>query len=253
MRTTVLAVLLVCFLAVVAPALEVLVADYDGGYTFADPDGDGPVGSEEAVIAALDAAGADYELVSDVPDDLSGYDLAFVLLGTFPDSEILGYDDLQALEAFAAWKGLYLEGGDVGYDYHSTGLWSLFGADYLHDGNEYEEGNVQSLEGVPGTWAAGLSFDCPGYRADYTDNYLDELTNDGGVVVFTGEPMGNITNGRVVACEAGGRTVVSSVLFGALADGSSTKDDYMQALLDYLDDTVDVRPASWGRIKALAD
>ncbi len=242
-------ILLLSLLASTTPALEVLVADYDGGYTFDDPDGGGQIGSEEPLLDALADLGHAVESVDVLPTDLDDYDVVFVLLGTFPNSQPLGYDELQALEDFASWKGLYLEGGDVGFDYHSTALWSLLGADYLHDGNRYTDGNVEAVDGVPGTLSAGLTFDCPGYQTNYTDNYLDELTNDGGTVVLTGRPMGNISNARAVARSAGGRSVVSSVLFASLADGDSTKVDYLEALLGFLAETMSVEERSWGAIK----
>lgn len=244
--------LLVIFLCAAAPAAQVLVADYDGGLEFTDPDGGGTVGSEYAVTEALDANGRDYDLVTDIPDDLAGYDIVFVLLGTFPVSQSLDYADQQVLLDFGRWRGLYVEGGDVGYDYSPAPLWDLFGARYLYDGAPTEDGNVQTVKGVPGTLTSGLDFDCPGYQVEPTDNYLDEITNDGGTVVFTSTPMGHVSNARTVAYEGDGhhRAVVSTFLFGALADGSSTKEELMGRLLDFLGETMPVAEMSWGEIKA---
>jgi hypothetical protein len=248
-RKTIPLLLLVCIGALAA---DVLVADYDGDMEFTNPDGSDQVGSEYAVLNALDANGRDYDLVTNIPDDLTGYDVVFVLLGTFPTSLPLDYDDQRALLDFARWRGLYVEGGDVGYDYSSAPIWDLFGALYLHDGNPIEDGNVETANGVAGTIAAGLSFDCPGYQTEPSDNYLDEITNDGGTVIFTSTPMGNVSNARVVAYEGDGhrRAVVSTFLFGSLADGSDTKKELMGRLLDYLGETIEVVETSWGEIKA---
>jgi len=243
--------LLLLLLCSVAPAANVLVADYDGGLEFTDPDGGDLVGSEYAVTEALDANGQDYDLVTDI-GDLDGYDIVFVLLGTFPVSLSLDYSDQQALLDFGRWRGLYVEGGDVGYDYSPAPLWDLFGARYLYDGEPTEDGNVETVNGVSGTLVAGLAFDCPGYQTEPSDNYLDEITNDGGTVIFTSTPMGHVSNARTVAYAGDGhrRTVVSTFLFGSLADGSSTKQELMGRLLDYLDETMPVEETSWGVIKA---
>lgn len=248
MRKT--ALMLLVILVGLCGAFHVLVADYAGGYTFDDPDGGGQISSEEPLLNALDVLGHSHTLRTNLPDDLSPYDVVFVLLGTFPNSRSLSHDDQQKLKTFASWKGLYLEGGDVGFDYHSTSLWTLLGAEYLHDGNHYETGNVEFVDGVPGTLSAGLSFACPGYKTNYTDHYLDELTNSGGTVILTSRPVGNVSNARAVAHAAGGRTVVSSVLFASLADGASTKVEYLEALLDFLTETFSVERQSWGSIKA---
>ncbi|OGD72350.1 MAG: hypothetical protein A2Y64_00600 [Candidatus Coatesbacteria bacterium RBG_13_66_14] len=232
-------------------AAEVLVADYDGDMEFTDPDGGGLVGSEYAILNALDANGRDYDLVTDI-GDLAGYDIVFVLLGTFPASRSLDYSDQQALLDFGRWRGLYMEGGDVGYDYSPAPLWDLFGARYLYDGEPTEDGNVETVKGISGTLTAGLAFDCPGYQTEPSDNYLDEITNDGGTVIFTSTPMGHVSNARTVAHSGDGhhRAVVSTFLFGALADGSSTKEELMGRLLDYLGETMPVEEMSWGEIKA---
>ena len=244
--------LLLILLCAVAPAANVLVADYDGGLEFTDPDGGNLVGSEYAVTEALDANGQDYDLVTDIPDDPAGYDIVFVLLGTFPASLSLDYSDQQVLLDFGRWRGLYVEGGDVGYDYSSTPLWDLFGARYLYDGEPTEDGNVETVNGVSGTLVAGLAFDCPGYQTEPSDNYLDEITNDGGTVIFTSTPMGHVSNARTVAYAGDGhrRAVVSTFLFGSLADGSSNKQELMGRLLDYLSETMPVEETSWGEIKA---
>src|SRR4030042_4671447 len=75
--------LLLLLLCAATSAAEVLVADYDGDMEFTDPHAGGLVGSEYAILNALDANGRDYDLVTHI-GDLAGYDIVFVLLGTFP-------------------------------------------------------------------------------------------------------------------------------------------------------------------------
>lgn len=248
MRKTIFLILVI---ALSLSAQNILVADYDHGLTFTDPDGSGDVGSEEALLAALDDNGSSYDLVTQLPGDLSAYDQVFLMLGAFNHSKILSYDDQVALVSFTQSGWLYLEGGDVGNDYHGTELWNLLGADYLHDGNPYSDGNVETLSGVPGTPGEDLSFDCPGYQTNLSDSYLDELTNDSGVVIFTSTPVGNISNARVVFQQTDSRTtIVSSILFGSLADGGSTKAEYLTSLLSTYNPPTTVEETTWGQIKA---
>ncbi|MCD4733601.1 hypothetical protein K8R78_05130 [bacterium] len=244
-------IFLILAIALSVSAQSILVADYDNGLTFTNPDGSGEVDSEAALLTALDNNGSSYDLVSQLPSDLSAYDQVFLLVGAFSHSKILGYDDQQALVSFAQSGWLYLEGGDVGDDYHGTELWNLLGADYLHDGNPYHEGNVETLTGVPGTPGENLTFDCPGYQTNLSDSYLDELTNDGGTVIFTSAPVGNISNARVVYQQVDSRTtIVSSILFGSLADGGSTKAEYLESLLDTYSPPTSIEETTWGQIKA---
>jgi len=244
-------------LAVFAVAAQsILVVDYDNGLTFTNPDGSGDVDSEEALLAALDDNGSNYDIVvgdenTQLPTDLSAYDQVFLLLGNFYLSKVLSYNDQQALVSFAQSGWLYLEGGDVGDDYHDTELWNLLGADYLHNGNPYHKGNVETLTGVPGTPGENLTFDCPGYQTNLSDSYLDELTNDGGTVIFTSSPVGNISNARVVYQQVDSRTtIVSSILFGSLADGGSTKAEYLDSLLNTYNPPTTIEQTTWGQIKA---
>ncbi len=244
-------IFLILAIALSVSAQSILVADYDNGLTFTNPDGSGDVDSEAALLTALSNNGSSYDLVTDLPDNLAGYDQVFLLLGAFAHSKVLDYNDQQALVSFAQSGWLYLEGGDVGYDYQDTELWNLLGADYLHDGNPYSTGNVETLSGVPGTPGENLTFDCPGYQTNLSDSYLDELTNDGGTVIFTSSPVGNISNARVVYQQVDSRTtIVSSILFGSLADGGSTKAEYLDSLLNTYNPPTAIEQTTWGQIKA---
>ena len=77
MRAMLIAILMLA--AVSAQAAPVLVWDRDSNETLNDPLGAGMVGTEFAVVRALQALGHQVTTVSSLPVDLSGYDAILVL------------------------------------------------------------------------------------------------------------------------------------------------------------------------------
>ncbi len=105
----------------------------------------------------------------------------------------------------------------------------MLGSSY--DGDGAASGNVQNITGLTGTITDGLALD---YIYDTgPDYYVDIISADGGALVFESQD----SNGRVVCYEGPSsnyRTVYSSVVFGALRDASSTKNELMGIYMDYL-------------------
>lgn len=105
---------------------------------------------------------------------------------------------------------MYAEGGDFGYSNNTNELWPYFGASYLDDGQA--TGNVSALNGVSGTFAAGLSFSYP--FGTGPDSYVDVLGSAGGTVWLTDQA----SRGRAVHHRSSSwRTVLSAVIYGALS------------------------------------
>lgn len=73
--------LLIMLFANSVHGLEVLIWDNDLGATIDDPEGAGTVGCEYAIQQALTANGISYTTLTDMPLDLSPYDLVFITLG----------------------------------------------------------------------------------------------------------------------------------------------------------------------------
>jgi hypothetical protein len=240
---------------------RVLVWDHDNGATFDDPEGRGDVGTERAVMEALAANGvAGVDVRYTLPYDLSAYDAVFALCGFWPDDGRLSYTEQQILSAYLARDGasLYVEGTDVARRYAVSPLFKKFGAGFADDGRPAEDGNVNVAEGI-GPWA-GVSFDYYSYRKDRPDAYVDELTAAGGVAAVRSRRAGNRSNARVIAYAAEGEStyeaIVSSMIFGALADGKYKKKELMAKYLAFFGITgnhnnIGIAPASLGRVRAL--
>lgn len=240
---------------------RVLVWDHDNGATFDDPEDRGDVGTERAVVEALAVNGvAGVDVRYTLPYDLSGYEAVFALCGFWPDDGRLSYAEQQILASYLERDGasLYVEGTDVARRYGSSTLFEKFGAAFADDGRTAEEGNVNVAEGIA-LWA-GIRFDYHSYRQDRPDAYVDELTPAGGVAAVRSRRAGNRSNARVIAYAASGEStyevIVSSMIFGALANGKYKKKDLMANYLAFFgingnNNNIGVAPASLGRVRAL--
>jgi hypothetical protein len=248
------------FSAAAFAGARVLVWDHDNGATFDDPEERGNVGTERAVVEALTANGVRVDRRYILPYDLSAYDAVFALCGFWPDDGRLSYTEQQILRNYLTRDGasLYVEGTDVARRYGNSALFAEFGAAFADDGRTAEEGNVNVAEGIA-LWAS-MSFDYYSYRKDRPDAYVDELTPAGGVAAVRSRRAGNRSNARVIAYAAEGvstyEVIVSSLIFGALADGKYVKKDLMANYLVFFgingnNNNIGVAPASLGRVRAL--
>jgi len=244
-----------------APATgTVLIWDHDMDQAFTDPDdGDGSMGSEVNVRAALEANGAAVETSAVLPADLSPYEAVFVLCGWWPDDGALSQAELSRLEGYLGRSSarLYVEGGEVGNRYGDTPFYSLLGAEFADDGRPKEEGNIDEAQGIG--WLEGLRYTYPGYGTEDCDNFIDEINAAGaGEVIIRSKRAGNVSNGRVVRIDAGApydyRAIYSTFPFGALKNGNHTRTQLMREYVEFLEIGAGyqsgVAPASLGRVKA---
>lgn len=105
----------------------------------------------------------------------------------------------------------------------------MLGSSY--DGDGTASGNVQYVTGLSGTIVDGLSLDYL-YNTG-PDYWVDFISADGGTLLFESQD----SKGRVVCYDGPSdnyRTINSSVVFGALRDGTSTKNELMDIYMDYL-------------------
>ncbi len=126
-------------------------------------------------------------------------------------------------------KGLYIEGPDFGYDNSSTELYKKFGCVWLGDGEA--SGNVQTITGQSGTIVEGLSFNY--LYAQGPDYYVDYIGEDGGTLIFRCQSG----NGRVITYDGPSdeyRAIHSTVIFGALRNGTHSKNGLMDTYMEYL-------------------
>jgi len=105
----------------------------------------------------------------------------------------------------------------------------MLGITYLADGSPFATGNVQSLTGED--IASGLTYEYP-YKT-VPDNYVDEFGAGSGTLAFVCQnDKGRI--GYYSGAADSYRTITSSVIFGAIEDGTNTKAELMDLYMDYL-------------------
>ena len=128
-------------------------------------------------------------------------------------------------------KSVYIEGTDFGAYNAMEPLYGMFGCDFIDFGLPSFVGNVISLEGQDATIAEGMSYDYQYQQGP--DNYVDEIGENSGTLFFKSQDG----KGRGV-CYGGPlnnyRAVHSTVIFGALANGTDTKIDLMSAYMNYM-------------------
>jgi len=195
--------------------IPVLVLDFD-------PNKNSAVAIEQCLSNLV----VGYEAYDAFPGNLSLYTSVFVCLGSYPDNHVLTADEGQVLADYLNAGGrLYMEGEDTWYydqQFTPTAVHPMFGLRGLSDG----DGNLSTEIGQPGSIADGLSFS---YAGD--NSYVDQITEDGGVLMFLNQSP---EYGTAVSYDAGTyRTVGFSMEFGGLSDGEVTRDDLMIRILDF--------------------
>ncbi len=130
-----------------------------------------------------------------------------------------------------AGRGLYVEGPDFGYSNNGTAIYQRFGCTYLGDGNGMATGNVQNVTGQTGTFTDGLTYDY--LYQELPDNFVDWIGPNNGTIYFTSQD----SKGRAV-CYSGPagaqRAIHSAAIFGALRNGTNTRDYLMNLYSNYL-------------------
>ncbi len=128
-------------------------------------------------------------------------------------------------------KSVYIEGTDFGAYNAMEQLYGMFGCDFIDYGQPSFVGNVISLEGQDGTIAEGMSYDYLYQQGP--DNYVDEIGENSGTLFFKSQDG----IGRGI-CYAGPtnsyRAVHSTVIFGALVNGTNTKTELMNDYMSYM-------------------
>ncbi|MGB3341126.1 MAG: hypothetical protein WBB37_06565 [bacterium] len=126
---------------------------------------------------------------------------------------------------------MYIEGCDFGAYNSTTELFNKFSSSYINDGYPSSIGNISSISGQNNTITQGLNFEYLYQQGP--DNYVDLISANGGTMIYQCQNP----SGRAVIYEDptdGYRTIYSTFIFGALRDGTNTKQDLMTAYLDYL-------------------
>lgn len=258
MRRPLLYIYIFLIIATGVSDATVLVWDNDAGATLADPETGDTVGTEYALVNALNNCSEidDVQTLQYLPDDLNSYQAIFVLLGFYPYNGSLTPAEMDRLIDFIdTGKSLYIEGGDFGHNYSATELFQRFDTVYEYDGRIYTDGNVDEVVGMSGTFVEGISLQYNAYQTELADNYIDELSEDtDGQIIFTSKVGGVRTNGRaVLATDSTSTLICSSFIFGSLKDGlgDNNKNYLMNLYVGNMDLTAPIQSVSFGKIKIL--
>ena len=113
----------------------------------------------------------------------------------------------------------------------------MFGCAFVDHGSASFLGNVMSVIGQDGSIAASFYYSYLYQQGP--DSFVDEIEEDGGTIFFKSQD----SKGRAVYY--GGlantyRAIHSTVIFGALGNGTNTKDDLMDIYMDYLTELIGV-------------
>ncbi len=176
----------------------------------------------------LDTLGITYEMVAELPDNLSPYRRIFVCLGLYPNNHELTPDEGQALAEYLDNGGqLYMEGGDTwAYD-SATAVHPYFNINGLSDG----AGDAGPIQGASGTFTEGMLFNYQG-----ANSYIDHIAPLGSAFAIFLNVTPAYING--IAYDGGSyRTIGTSFEFGSLVDGASpsTKEELLAEIMDFFD------------------
>jgi subtilisin family serine protease len=211
----------------------ILIWDHDDGdrpfngsgdeFTFFD-------GEEAPFEVSLENLGYEFETLSTLPSDLTGYEAIIVVLGYFSGNEtsMSSPEQTRLINFMDAGGDVYIEGVDFGYDYENSTLYSYFHCDFDGDGNTATAltGNVSALNGTSSSITTGMLF-----AYDYQgspDHYVDEISAQTDAALIW-EDQDNI--GRGVSYDTGGASqrVHTTTMLGGMNDGDSpnTRDEYI--------------------------
>jgi len=174
----------------------------------------------------LNTLGISYEMVAELPDNLSPYRRIFVFLGLYPDNHELTPVEGQALAEYLDNGGqLYMEGGDTWAFDPATAVHPYFNINGLSDGNN----DAGPIQGASGTFTEGMYFTYQG-----ANNYIDRIAPLGSAFAIFLNVTPAYING--IAFDGGSyRTIGTSFEFGSLVDGASpsTKEELLVEILDF--------------------
>ncbi len=212
---------------------HVFVWNYDILDTFYDSEVGSTIDCAYWLEQTITANGHTYVTDTILPADLSPYDAVLATLGWFrcwgDNSTVAPAEQTKLIDYLYTGKGLYIEGPDFGYNNSSTQLYQKFGCTYAGDGNA--SGNVQTVTGQTGTMTDGFSYDY--LYGQGPDSYVDVIGENGGTLFFQDQN----TRGRAIMYDGPSgeyRAIHSTFIFGALRNGTNTKNELMDAYIGYL-------------------
>lgn len=181
--------------------------------------------SADAIYSILNNYEVPTTLVTIWPESFDDFNAVFVCLGIFQENTVLNTTQGQELADYLnAGGNLYLEGGDTWFYDPPTPVHPMFGIEGFDDGWQ----SISALEGTSGAFTSGMFFD----YADVNFSSIDNLNPLGDAFTILQHYM--IVIDLVIAHDAGNyKTIGSSVKFGSLVDGTSTKEELLIKYMEF--------------------
>ena len=196
-------------------------------YLIWEPSDNTPL-SGEAIIDDLEILGEQGFLTEDLwvfgnPLD-QNFEAMFILNGIFPNSHRLSINEQLIIEEYLAGGGsVFMEDGDIWYQYVGEGLIDYFQCHSYNDG----EGDLSMITGLSNVFTEDLTFNYSG-----ENNWIDQLrTLSSAFPILVNSDPEYIT---AVAYDSGDyRTIASSFEYGGLTD-SDERRELLASILDFL-------------------
>lgn len=130
-----------------------------------------------------------------------------------------------------AGKGVYIEGANFSSHNEGSPLYGKLGTKLTGVGNFWQTGNIQAVSGQTSSLVDGLDYNY--LYQQPPDNLLDYIESDGGTILFKSQDG----LGRAVSYKGLSNTyraIHITFIFGALINGTHSKNDLMETYMDYL-------------------
>jgi hypothetical protein len=166
------------------------------------------------------------DMMTSMPENLALYRSVFVNLGIYPENTVLSAELGQKLADYLIQGGnLYMEGGDTwAYD-EQTAVHSYFGINGLEDGS----GDLGQINGVDGSFAAGLS-----YTYDGLNSYIDKIAPSSPTAFSILRNQSPVYVTAVANVTPTYKTVGASMMFAGLTSEVETEQTaFMASILNF--------------------
>ena len=184
-----------------------------------------PTLTADSLMSCLAELSIDGDTVSEIPENIDDYRVAFVLLGTFSTNHILTNAEGQQLADYLNNGGnLYMEGGDTWAVDTITPVHPMFQIEGLSDGTD----DLFNISGKEGAFMQGFSFEFAG-----ANNFIDQIAPlDKAFTILANNQAGYDVS--VAYTNGSYSTIGSSFEFGGLLDNQNcNKTGYLAEMLHF--------------------
>jgi hypothetical protein len=129
------------------------------------------------------------------------YDMCLLNLGYAEDGSSAGTMEAEQQDSLIQFalsdsKCLLATGNDFGEMYNADSIFTFFGSKYVGPGNPAATGNIQKIEGLPGTFTEGMYFEYPYQQGpDNSVDIIDQMMS-GSQLIMGSDPASKWSRGR---------------------------------------------------------